>query len=67
MEKAFDNVFEKERKKFERRLGIKLTQRKFTEFLAKRKATFKFPKQNNKFIPLETKKTRRKKSNLDLF
>ncbi len=63
----FDNVFEPARRKKEKELNIKLSQVKFTKFLAMSGATFKFPKQNNKFAPLETKKSRRRKSNLNLF
>ncbi len=63
----FDNIFEKERKRLEKKLGVRLTQRKFTEFLAKKNARFEFPKQDTKFQPKEVKKLRRKKSNLNLF
>lgn len=43
----FDNVFEPERKKLQNRLGVKLTQPKFTEYLAKSKVSTKTPKKSN--------------------
>lgn len=52
--KFFDNVFEKERKKMERDMGFKVSQIKFTEYLANVK--FKFPKMD-----LPRKKRKRKR------
>jgi len=40
----FEKVFEPNRKKLELKLGIKLSQPKYTEYLAKNKTGIKFPK-----------------------
>ena len=40
----FDRIFEPNRKKLETQLGIKLSQAKFTEYLAKNNLGIKFPK-----------------------
>lgn len=47
----FDRLFEPERRKAENRLGIKLSQAKFTEFVAKSNMPICKPKQNYKFAP----------------
>ena len=54
----FDNIFEPERKKLEKQIGTRVGQISFTEFLAKKKVKFIFPKQKNTFLP---KEVRRKK------
>lgn len=41
----FENIFEPERKKLEKQIGSRVTQVNFTEFLAKKKVKFVFPKQ----------------------
>lgn len=41
----FDRIFEPSRKKLELKLKIKLSQAKFTEYLAKNNLGIKFPKQ----------------------
>lgn len=56
----FDKVFERERKKLERKMNVRLTQRSFTELLAKKNVQFKFPKPNRKFFPNEIKKQKRR-------
>jgi len=43
----FDKIFEPNRKKLEKQLGIKLSQPKFTEYLFKNNLGIKFPKFNN--------------------
>lgn len=55
----FNNVFEPERRKLENKLGIKVTQPKFTEFLFKNKVKFVLEKQDSKFMSV--KKDRRRK------
>jgi len=55
----FDNIFEKERKKTEKELGIRFGQRTFTKYLAMKNVEFKFPdiiKNGNKRV----KKNKRK-------
>jgi len=59
----FDKVFEPERKKMEKKIGVGLSQRSFTEYLAKRKIQFKLPKVNNKYAP-NIKKKKYKKNQL---
>jgi hypothetical protein len=47
----FDNVFEKKRKKLQKRLNISnLSQMKFTEYLAKNGARIKIPKKKKLVI-----------------
>jgi len=46
----FDNIFEPARKKQEVKMGIRISQSKFTKFLDKSKAEFKLPKQKIKKI-----------------
>ena len=60
--KFFDMIFEKERKKLEVKKGVKFSQPKFTEYLAKRNVRFEFPKVDKKFLPKETKKSRKIRS-----
>jgi len=50
----FDKIFEPNRKRLELKLGIKLSQTKFTEYLAKNKLGIEFPKI--KKLPLLFKK-----------
>jgi len=57
----YDKIFEVERKKLERKYRTTFSQRTFTEFLAKRRATFKFPKQSNAFLLNGIKKTKIKR------
>ena len=52
----FDKIFEPNRKKLEGQLGIKLSQAKFTEYLAKNNMGFKFPKM--KGVPPQFKRGR---------
>lgn len=40
----FDNVFEPERRKLSKKIGMDVTQVKFTEFLAKSNAKITYPK-----------------------
>jgi hypothetical protein len=54
----FDNVFERKRKKLEKKFKISLSQVKFTEYLAKNGVRMKIKKPNNKFTPKELKKRR---------
>lgn len=57
----FDGWFEPTRKKYEKRLGIPLSQLNFTEILAKQNK-LKIPKQNLNFkININAMKLRRKK------
>lgn len=53
----FEQVFEPGRRKLQNRLGMKVTQPKFTEFLFKNK--IKLEKRDNKF--LNRKQLRRKR------
>lgn len=57
----FDKIFEKERKRQERLKGITFSQTKFTEFLAKSRAKFAFPKMSNKFLSNGVKKFNQRK------
>lgn len=43
-EKYFNRIFEPNRKKLERQLGIKISQPKFTEYLANNNLGIKLPK-----------------------
>ncbi len=43
--KFFNEIFEPERKKLEKQTGVRVGQLNFTEFLAKNKVKFVFPKQ----------------------
>lgn len=52
----FDNIFEPERRKLEKQIGTRVTQIGFTEFLAKKKVKFTFPKQSNMFLPKPLKR-----------
>lgn len=48
----FENVFEKNRRKMQKKLGnYNLTQIDFTKILAEKNAQIKIPKQDNKFAP----------------
>jgi|TARA_Y100000296_G_C5088588_1_gene213672 hypothetical protein len=55
----FEQVFEPERKKLQNKLGMKVTQPNFTEFLFKNKVKFVLEKKDSKF--LNKKLLRRKK------
>jgi len=59
--KFFDNIFEPARKKLEREKGCRFSQPKFTQYLAKNKVKFTFPKQNKRFMPNETYNKRKKR------
>ena len=50
-DRFFTNIFERGRTNMERKLGIRLSQTKYTEILAKSGADFKMPRQSVKFIP----------------
>lgn len=50
----FDNIFEPERKSFERKIGTRVSQKAFTEILAKQKITLL--RRDNKFLGKEHKK-----------
>ena len=52
----FDRIFESERRNLQSKLGVQLSQREFTEYLAKSNAKISYPKMNNIFAP---KKNRR--------
>ncbi len=52
----FNNIFEKERRKMERQMGIRLSQIKFTEIVNNRGGKIVFPKKDKKFAPKEFKK-----------
>lgn len=61
-EDFFKNLFEPERKRVSDKLGIKLTQPAFTEYLSKAGATITYPKKmpiqnitNNRFAPKKIK------------
>jgi len=47
----FDRVFEPARRGAEGRLGIRFSQRKFSEYLAKSNFRIKCPKQGRMFAP----------------
>lgn len=47
----FENHFEPERRSLEKRLGLPMTQTKFTAYLANSGAKIQFPKSNKKFSP----------------
>lgn len=55
----FDNIFEPERKKLEKQTGTRVTQINFTEFLAKKKVKFVFPKQDKIFLSNKSLKRRK--------
>tara|TARA_Y100000310_G_C20494930_1_gene721073 strand:- start:48 stop:260 length:213 start_codon:yes stop_codon:yes gene_type:complete len=46
----FEQVFEPERKKLQNKLGMKVTQPNFTEFLFKNKVKFVLEKKDSKFL-----------------
>ena len=52
-ENFFKNIFEPNRKELEKQLGIRVSQLKFTEFLAKKKIKFIPKKMSKKFFPKE--------------
>ena len=47
----FDNVFEKGRRKLERKLKVPISQMKFTEYMAKNGVRMKIKKSDNQFAP----------------
>ncbi len=49
----FKNVFERERKKMGKKMGVDLTHKQFTKILEIKKVQFKFPKlnTNNPLMP----------------
>ena len=52
----FDKVFEPQRKNMEKKLGIKLSQLRFTEILAKKNLGIKQPVNNLKSLPKQFKR-----------
>lgn len=54
----FDNKFEPDRKRLEKQLGIKLSQSKYTEHLAKNNPMVKVPR--NRGMPKQFKKNVRR-------
>lgn len=53
----FSNIFEKNKRKMQKRLGIyNLTNNDFTKILAENNAQIKIPKQDNKYLPRGFKK-----------
>ena len=53
-----DNLFEPERKSLQTRLGINLSQREFTGYLAKSNAKIRYPKRDLTFAPQKSKRGR---------
>lgn len=51
----YDNFFEPERKKLEKKLGVSLTQPGFTAYIARSGAKIKFPKIKNNFAPKKSR------------
>ena len=54
----FDRVFEPQRKSMEKKLGMKLSQVRFTEMLAREKLGIKFPRNNLSSLPKQFKRRR---------
>lgn len=52
----FDKIFEPKRKEMEIKLGIRLTQPSFSEFIAKSNGYFNLPKSSNRFAPKKKKR-----------
>lgn len=52
----FDKIFETERRGLEKRLGVGLSQRQFTEYLARSNAKIKYPKPSNQFAPRRSRR-----------
>ena len=61
------NIFEPERKSLQKKLGIPLSQRQFTEYLTKCNAKITYPKKiNNIFAPHKLKKMKLKNRGLSI-
>ena len=52
----FENIFEKNRRKMEKEMGMRLSQIKFTEIINNRGGQIVFPKKDKKFVPKEFKR-----------